>query len=124
MRQDMRTNRPTASHREFRLMLLGSPPDMVHGALPRRARPPAYLIARISALLSRSAGIESADAAFLLYPFFSKKATVSYEVLCVSFLSGTTQRRDSIANFCRHFLNLPTIDVLSHRARLWYNKQD
>ncbi len=77
MRQDMRTNRPTASHREFRLMLLGSPPDMVHGALPHRARPPAYLIARISALLSRTAGTQNpSDTAFLLYPFFAQKATV------------------------------------------------
>ena len=31
-------------------MLLGSPPDMVHGAPPYRARPPAYPDIRISAL--------------------------------------------------------------------------
>lgn len=31
----MRTNRPPASHRDPRLMLLGSPPDMVH-RLPLR----------------------------------------------------------------------------------------
>ena len=36
---------------QLRLMLLGSPPDMVRGALSRRARPPVYPTACISALL-------------------------------------------------------------------------
>jgi len=51
MHQDMQTNRPPVSHGAIHLMLLGSPPDMVHGVPPYRARPPAYPIACISALL-------------------------------------------------------------------------
>ena len=50
--RDMQTNGPPASHGLFRLMLLGSPPDMVHGAPSHRARPPAYPVTRNSCLAS------------------------------------------------------------------------
>ena len=42
VRLDIRTNRLTASHSAKRLMLLGSPPDMVHGAPSYSACPTAY----------------------------------------------------------------------------------
>ena len=47
MRLSLRTNRFTAAHEHCRLMLLGSPPDMVHGGPSHRTRTSAYLKARI-----------------------------------------------------------------------------
>ena len=46
MHTGMRANRLAAAHRIIRLMLLGSPPDMVHGALSHRARLTACLYTR------------------------------------------------------------------------------
>ncbi len=45
IRQNLRAHRHTdtrltAAHKANRLMLLGSPPDMVHSALPHRIRHP------------------------------------------------------------------------------------
>ena len=53
---------------QLRLMLLGSPPDMVRGAPPYRTRPPAYPVARIFCL-ALCCNITTP----ILYPIFSQK---------------------------------------------------
>ena len=64
-------------------MLLGSPPDMVHGAPPYRARPPAYPMARISALL------------FIIRLYYYKLFRIKRQVVFIE---------NTVPAFCTHVL--------------------
>ena len=114
VRLSLRTNRFTAAHERCRLMLLGSPPDMVHGGPSHRTRTSAYLKARIFWLYIRF--LKSHTFGYLFYHTISKISSYFYS-FCIFFCKLSITNNNKQKPFAkthseRSFLNsinlLPT----------------